>query len=168
MQALPNVNVRLANSFRGAVTNERGFFIIKTSEDDTLTFSMVGYYTKSYLAKEVRERLVIYMVQEVKTLAPIVIDGSILIPGLKKNPKDSPWRNPTQDPRVFETPGFQGAQAFGPGFVLRGFISKYSKYEKERKKLVKVKEENKKAKGYVDFVNDPEVKDRLMYELNMS
>jgi hypothetical protein len=168
MQALPNVNIKLKNSLRGTVSNDQGYYIIETRENDTLTFSMVGYYTKSFSVKEIRERVIIYMVQEATTLAPVTIDASVLIPGLKKMVRESSWKNPTQDQRLLETPGFQGIQTFGPGYVSRGFISKHSKYEKEKTKLEKVKEENKKARGYVDIVNDPEVKGKLMKEYDLT
>lgn len=168
MQALPNVNIRLKNASRGTVSNERGYFIIEVGETDSLIFSMIGYYTKRYPVKDIAGRMIIYMTQEAKTLAPVTIDGAILIPGLKKMAAERSWRNPTQDARLLETPGFQGIQTFGPGYVSRGFISKYGKDEKERKKLEKVKEQNKKARGYVDIVNDPEVKDRIMKEYELS
>jgi hypothetical protein len=133
------------------MANVKGYFLLETKDTDTLTFSMVGYYTKSFPAKEVRERMVIYLTEESKMLAPITIDGSILIPGLKKIKAESAWKNPTQDQRVLETPGFQGIQTFGPGYVVRGFISRYSKGEKEKTKLQKVQEENRKARGYVEM-----------------
>jgi hypothetical protein len=164
LRALPNVNIRIKNSLRGTIANDKGYFLIETNDTDTLTFSMVGYYTKSFPAKEVRERMVIYLTEESKMLAPITIDGSILIPGLKKIKAESAWKNPTQDQRILETPGFQGIQTFGPGYVVRGFISRYSKGEKEKTKLQKVQEENRKARGYVETVNDPEVKGKLMKE----
>jgi hypothetical protein len=168
MQALPNVNITLKNSLRGTVSNDKGYYIIETRENDTLIFSMVGYYTESFPVKEIQERMIVYMTQEAKTLAPVTINSSVLIPGLQKMTRESSWKNPTQDQRLLETPGFQGIQMFGPGYVSRGFISKHSKYEKERKKLDKVKEENKKARGYVDIVNDPEVKDKLMKEYGLT
>jgi hypothetical protein len=164
LRALPYVNIRIKNSPRGTMANGQGYFLLEAKDTDTLTFSMVGYYSKRFSAKEVRERIVIYLTEESKMLAPITIDGSVLIPGLKKIKAESAWKNPTQDQRVLETPGFQGIQTFGPGYVMRGFISRYSKGEKEKTKLQKVQEENRKARGYVEIVNDPEVKGKLMKE----
>jgi hypothetical protein len=65
-------------------------------------------------------------------------------------------------------PGFQGLETFGPGIKTRGALSKYSREAREKKKLVVVREENKKGKSYIQIVNDPEVKDFLMKEHSLS
>jgi hypothetical protein len=162
LRPLAFVNIQVLNKSRGVTSNEGGYFIIAASEDDTLQFSMVGYYSKKYPVNEIKERFIIYLTEEVRTLEPVVIDGNVLIPGLKKIAAQSPYRNLTQDPRVFNTPGFQGIQTFGPGLVMGGPISRLSKYYKEQKKLARIKAENESAKGYAEMVNDENVKGEIM------
>jgi hypothetical protein len=87
---------------------------------------------------------------------------------VEKLPPESPWKNPTNSRGFTETPGFQGVQSFGPGYVSKGPISRFSKYERERKKLIKVREENYKSRHYADLVNAPEVKGKIMEDHNLT
>lgn len=168
MQSLPNVNIKTKNSSALAVSDIRGHFSITVSDDDTLVFSMVGYYSKTISAKLVKEVVIIFMTEEQKILNPVVIDSEVIIPWLKKLPPESPWRNTTHNIGGMDPPGFQGIPTFGPGYVLRGAISRHSKYEKERKKLKKVQAENYNSMGYVELVNSPEVKDKIMKDYNLT
>jgi hypothetical protein len=168
MQPMPNVNVRVKNSNRIAVTDIRGYFTLNASDEDTVIFSMVGYRPKSRKAKLVREVVIIFLKEEFKTLNPVVIDAEQTPPWLPKIPAESPWQNPTQHKSFLETPGFQGVQTFGPGYVLKGPISRFSKYEKERKKHKIVERENYKSRNYVEIVNSPEVKDRIMKDFSLT
>lgn len=168
MQPLPNVNIRIKNGGPITVSDIRGFFSLTASDEDTVVFSIVGYYSKSLPVKLVREVAIIFMTEEQKTLESVEIRGDVLLPYLKKIPQESPWKNPTYSKGFTETPGFQGIQTFGPGYTLKGPISRFSKYEKERKKLKKVQQQNYNAQGYVELVNSPEVKDRIMKDYNIS
>ena len=163
---LPNVNIQVQYRKQGTVSDERGYFKLLVAPSDTLSFSMVGYFSKKYSVKKVKEVVVIYLAQEQKMLKPVVIDANVLIPGLDKMKVKSSWRNPTMD--YVQVPGFQGIQTFGPGYVMSGVISRHSKYEKERSKLKVVKAENEKAKGYIEIVNSPEVKDKIMQDYSLT
>jgi hypothetical protein len=162
------VTVRVNNSFRGTITNEQGYFAMDVSEKDTLTFSNVGYYTKKIAATDLQKKSVVYLTQEVKVLKEIEFTGRIeLGPWLPKLDAPSVYQNTTSSPEN-DRPvvlGFQGVQTFGPGYVARGGDLQPSK---EEKKLEKIKKENKAAKGYVTLVNDPEVKDKLMKDYNLT
>jgi hypothetical protein len=162
MLSLPNVNIRIKGRALLTASDSLGSFSILASDQDTLIFSMVGYYTKMYSASRVREVGIVYMTPEQKMLKPIVISATVLIPGLKKIPPESAWKNPTQDPKTMATPGLPTVQTFGPGYVFKGPISRFSKYEKERKKLKKVQADNNNARGYVEIVNSEEVKGKIM------
>jgi hypothetical protein len=163
---LPNVNIKVKERNQGTTSDERGYFKIQVADSDTLEFSMVGYFSKKNAVAKVKQAVIIYLTQEAKMLKPVIIDANILIPGLDKMKVKSSWRNPTMD--YVQVPGFQGIQTFGPGYVMGGAISRNSKYEKERSKLKQVKIENAKAKGYVEIVNSPEVKDKLMQDHALS
>lgn len=168
MQPMLDVNITIKRSGKGTVSDARGYFSLDANGTDTLIFSRVGYYTKVRPVKWVKEVVIIFLTEEHKTLQPVVIESETLMPWLKKLPPESPWKNPTLNKSFTETPGFQGLQTFGPGYVMSGPISRFSKYEKERKKLKVVQRENYKARNYVDIVNDPEVKDKIIKDYNLT
>lgn len=168
MLPLPNINIRSKAGRQITVSDIRGHFEIMVMETDTLTFSSVGYHSKKFSVKELRETGIVFMMEEHKTLNTVEINDVVLPPYLKKLPPESPWQNPTQNQKSLETPGFQGVQTFGPGYVMKGPISRFSKYEKERKKLKNVQKQNYEAKDYVSIVNSPEVKDRIIADYNLT
>lgn len=168
MQPLPNVNIKIKNGSAIAVSDIRGYFSIPASYEDTLIFSMVGYYAKARSVKWIKEGVITYMAEEQKMLKTVEITGEVIVPWLKKLPPESPWKNTTHNIGLTDPPGFQGIATFGPGYVLKGPISRFSKYEKERKKLKKVQAENYSATGYVELVNSPEVKDKIMKDYDLT
>lgn len=162
------VTVRLNNSFRGTITNEQGYFAMDVSDEDSLSFSIVGYHAKKVSVKEIQRTSVVYLSQAVQMLKTIEFTGLIDISSmLPKLDAPSAYQNSTYSPQT-DRPvvmGFQGFQTFGPGYVARGGDLKPSK---EERKLEKIKKENVAAKGYVALVNDPEVKDKLMKDYNLT
>ncbi len=161
------VTVRIDKSYRGTITNEQGYFAMDVSENDSLNFSIVGYYSKKVGVAEIRKASVVYLTQAIQMLKTIEFTGRIDISAvLPKLDAESAYRNTTtpqtQRPEVL---GFQGIQTFGPGYVSSFGDLKPSK---EEKKLEKIKKENAAAKGYVALVNDPEVKDKLMKDYNLT
>lgn len=168
---LSDVNVRLKKGFRGTTTSSQGYFFLTALETDTLIFTRIGYITEEYPVTKLKETLIVYLTEESILLQPVTITGNVLIPGLPKMAKSREWENLTGLPRNARAPivtGFQGIETFGPGYVARGAFSKYSKEAQEKKKLKVVQEENRKAKSYVDVINDPEVKDRLIRDLEIT
>lgn len=168
LKPISSVTVRLNHSFRGTITNEQGYFLMDVSERDTLTFSIVGYYSKKIAAKEIRQTSVVYLTQAVQMLKTIEFSGTINISSmLPKLDAPSAYQNPAYQPQNDRpvVTGFQGFQTFGPGYVARGGDLQPSK---EERKLEQVKKENAAAKGYVQLVNDPEVKDKIMADYKLT
>lgn len=168
MQALPNVNIYAKKSGRGTVSDIRGSYVLEASDGDSLIFSRVGYYTKVLPVSWVKEVVIIFLKEESKMLKPVEIKDNTELGWLPKLPPESAWKNPTFNRRFIETPGFQGIQTFGPGYVIKGPFSRFSKHEKEKKKLRRVQEENYRARNYVGFVNDPQVKGRIMTDYQLT
>lgn len=168
MLPLPNINIRSKAEGHITVSDIRGHFEMIAMDMDTLILSSVGYYTKKISVKKLREAGIVFLTEEHKTLNPVEIRGDVLLPYLKKIPPESPWQNPTQNKDFTETPGFQGVQTFGPGYVMKGPISRFSKYEKERKKLKTLQKQNYETKDYVSIVNSAEVKDRIIEDYNLT
>lgn len=168
MLSLQNVNISVQGKMSLTVSDLRGYFSIDVSEADTLVFSIVGYNTKVLPVEEVQKAVVIFLSEENKVLPSIMIEDRKIIPWLPKLPAESPWKNSTNDISATEIPGFRGIQTFGPGYVFSGPISRFSKYEKERKKLKKIQEENYHARNYVEIVNAPEVKGKIMKDYDFT
>lgn len=162
------VTVLISNSYRGTITNEQGYFAMDVSENDSISFSIVGYHSKKVSARDIQRASVVYLSQSVQMLKTIEFTGVIDISGLlPKLDAPSAYQNNTYSPQS-DRPvvlGFQGIQTFGPGYIARGGDLSPSK---EDRKLEKIKKENVAAKGYVTLVNDPEVKGKLMKDYNLT
>lgn len=168
---MPGVTIRINKSLRGTITNERGYFVLDVSESDSLTFSSVGYFTKTVRASQIKNVAVVYLTEAPQLLKVVTIEGTIGIPWLPKIPPEKLFRNPGYDshPGTFPNQmGFQGFQTFGPGYVFKGPFSRFNRDEREKKKFVRIQKENENAKGYVALVNDPEVKGKLMKDYNLT
>ncbi len=168
MQALPNVNLVSKKSGRATATDLRGGFSLQASEGDSIVFSRVGYHSKILPVKEVRNLVIVFLKEEHKMLKPVEIRVREELIWLPPLPAESPWKNPTWDRRFTEIPGFQGIQTFGPGYVFKGVLSRFSKIEREKRKLARVQEENYRAREYVSLVNDPGVKAKIMTDYKLS
>src|SRR5687768_16845703 len=81
LRPLTDVNIKIKNSVRGTTTSQSGYFVINTSETDTLVFTRVGYYTKEYPSAKLKETMIVYLAEELLLLKPVTITGTILIPG---------------------------------------------------------------------------------------
>jgi hypothetical protein len=164
MQPIMNVNVKVRNGPQITVTDFRGLFSIQANDFDTLIFSRVGYFTKQKQARIIKDVVVVFLTEQTNLLKTITIDAEHTVPWLPKLKPASPYRNSTYDQRTLNTPGFQGFQTFGPGIIIGGPFSRFSKSVKEKKKLHIVQEENYKARNYVDIVNDTTVKNKIIRE----
>jgi hypothetical protein len=169
MRPLADVNIQIKNKHYGTISNRRGYFLIEANDEDSIMFSSVGFHAVTFRAKELKGIVVVYLRQEHRMLEPIEINSALPVPWMPKIPPFNPLQNTTvvMDPSK-EAPGFRGIQTFGPGYILRGPISRFSKYEKDRKKLRRIQQANLKAKGYVEIVNSPEVKEKIMKDYNLT
>jgi hypothetical protein len=167
LQPLPNVNIKILRTNQLTISNDLGFFSIPASENDTVIFSMVGYYSKVYPVKKIKDAVFVYMVEEQRVLKTIIV-GNVPIPWLPNLPPEKVWKNNTNNPRATAIPGDPLIQTFGPGYVFKGPFSRFSKDEKEKTKLTKVMIENTKARGYIELVNTPEVKGKIMHDFALT
>lgn len=167
MHPLPYVNVTIKNTGPGAVSDLRGSFELKACEKDTIVFSRVGYETKLLPADAVNRLILIFMKEETRMLD--VIEFKDQRPAWMPPPEPvSPWQNPTYRSPFTETPGFQGIQTFGPGFVFKMPGSGFKKEERAKQRLREVEAENDKARDYIHMVNSPEIKGTLMKDYGLS
>ena len=168
VEALPDVNLLNKATGRVVVTDFRGSFTLEASETDTIVFSRVGYYSKVIPAARVHEVVIIFLKEELRMLKAVEInakDGPLSFPLL---PGESAWKNPNYNRSFTETPGFQGVQTFGPGYIFKMPGSGFKKEARQKEKLSQVKEENSHARDYIHLVNSPEIKGRIMKDFQLT
>jgi hypothetical protein len=107
------------------------------------------------------------MREEHKMLKAIIIGSEIEIPWLPEIPKENPFKNPTYTKAYTDTPGVPNMQTFGPSYILKGPFSWFTKSEKEKRKLKKVKEANRSSMGYVEMMNNEDLKNELKTLYNL-
>ena len=167
MYSLPDVNITIKNTGPGTVSDLRGSFELEAGEKDTIVFSRVGYQTRMLPAVTVNRLVLIFMKEERRMLNEVEIkDGTP--PWLPDPPPVSPWQNPTFNRPFAEMPGFQGIQTFGPGNVFKMPGSGFKKAARARQRLRELEAENDKAKDYIQMVNGPEIKGKLMEKYGLS
>jgi hypothetical protein len=162
LQGVSNVNIFIKNSMTGTVSNDHGYFSIRAVQTDTIIFSRIGYHKVENSVRHLAENPLIYLTEEKTMLPSIAVMPAFQIPGLPAIPQDNPFRNPTYSKAYTQTLGVPNMQTFGPSYVYKGVFSRYTKYEKERKKLPKVRKQNEKAKAYLAIVENPDFKTEMM------
>ena len=167
MYSLPYVNITIKNTGPGTVSDLRGSFELKAGEKDTIVFSRVGYQTRMLPAEAVNRLVLIFMKEETRMLDEVEIEDH-KPSWLPTPPPVSPWQNPTFNRPFTETPGFQGIQTFGPGYVLKMPGSGFKKAARAKQRLSQLKAENDKARDYIHMVNGPEIKGELMEKYGLS
>src|SRR5260221_6761400 len=142
---IPNVSVRILGAGYGTITNANGVFSIKVRPTDTLSFSSVGYLRTLEPVTTDNEIMFIRMVQEIILLREVTVYGRPEaikkdLPSLKLKSKAVPWGG--------AMPGGGGA---GVNFDF------FSKTEREKRKLKKMKTEFFSTQTYVEIVTNLEV-----------
>src|SRR5688572_10055830 len=64
LQPMPDVNIRIKGRNVGIASDIKGYFSIQAKESDTLITSMVGYFTKVYPVRKLRESMIIYLTEQ--------------------------------------------------------------------------------------------------------
>jgi len=141
---LPFVSVRVKNSMRGTSTDIQGNFSISATQRDTLVFSLVGYQTIEQSCWN-WEPSVIRMTEKGILLKEVTIESTVI----------DPYAG------MFDDENAKIAHRKLPFYL--------SKTKKQKRKLVWLREDNLRAKTYVDVViNNPETKTRLMKQYSLT
>ena len=151
LNALPNVHVKVKSSNKGAITNLQGIFFLSVLPTDTLIFSSVGYgkfETPVYVEEDV---MFVRLAEQPVMLKEVTVRDRPLSlnpkhePSLKIRSKAVPWYG--------AVPNGQGGAAVN--------LDYFSKREREKRKLEKLKAELSSTQVYVEIVTNPEVKQEL-------
>ena len=151
LENLTGVNIKVKHSHHAGVSDASGIFVILANPHDTLTFSFVGYAKATQRVNEEDEIMFVRMRDESILLKEITIHDSPLF-GDKKY---------IESPTLSTTKPLQ-ASSSGVNFAY------FSKMEKEKRKLVAIISELERARAYVEIVNDPDVREKIMNNYSIS
>jgi CarboxypepD_reg-like domain len=163
---MPYVSVVNETTQTGTITAENGTFTIGCTPGDSIKFTMVGYYPKKRTVEEDMRSMVVLLSESTLTLSPITVYGAFKPQGFDQ------WKTTMEMPRVFTNPAGPGSgynvQTFGAGISLTGLMSRFSKSEKEKRKVAVMREKNRKSEAYNDLVTSEEVKSFFQATFAMS
>lgn len=148
--ALSGVHVTVKNSIQGTSTNSQGFFSITAQPTDTLLFSLVGYSSVEIPLLFEEDGFLIRLHEKSSVLPEIIIKGTRLSPN-----------DIIRTPRVLPKPMSAGEGVFSP-------IDYFSKWQREKRKLLKLIQENDRTITYLQVVNDQEVREAIMEEHSLT
>jgi hypothetical protein len=145
LNGIPNVSVRILGAGYGTITNANGIFSVRVRPTDTLAFTSVGYFRTVEPVNIEDEVMFVRMSQEVIMLKEVTVYGrpegyKKQLPSLKLKTKAVPWG---------------GAVPGGGGAGLN--LDFFSKREREKRKLEKLKTELASTQTYVEIVTNTEV-----------
>ena len=150
LKALPGVHVRVKGKDIFAVTGSLGAFQIRAVNTDTLVLTMVGYTTTVVPLLLEEEDLMIRMGERYQLLQEVTISGNRLF-------ESDIVRAQRTVPRKMTT-----AEAFSSPWTY------FSRDQKERRKVVKLINENDRIKTYIQVINDQETREDIMFDYDIS
>lgn len=145
MKSLPGVHVGIKHSPGGTVTNSLGAFTITTSPIDTLVLSLVGYNTIEVPLLFEEEDILIRLSERIRILSEITIKGTRIY-------DNDIVRTPRTQPRALST-----ADAFSSPWTY------FSRGEREKRKVVRLINENDRIRTYIQVIYDVEIRESIMY-----
>lgn len=147
---LPDVHVSVKHSGKITSTSINGSFMIYASKSDTLLFSSVGYITLELPLLFAEDALFVLLREDRIFLNEVIIKSTRLYPNkIEERTKTAP-RTMTG---------------------LDGVVSPFDYFwrgEREKRKLSKIVEENNRTQTYRQVITDPDVKQILMNEYDVS
>jgi hypothetical protein len=150
LEVISGVHVRVKNSKQGTVTNQQGRFTIAASSFDTLVFSFIGYKELELSLVFEEETLLIRLREKVNLLKEITITASRLTDNLIT-------RSVRVPPKVMS----EAEGVFSP-------IDYFSRWQQEKRKLLKMIEEGNRTITYLQVVSDQLIREELMDEFALT
>ena len=144
LKALQGVHVRIKHSGQGTVTNSMGVFTLATSPVDTLVLSLIGYNTLELPLFFEEEDILIRLNERIRMLKEITIKGTRLY-------DNEIVRTPSTKPHALSK-----ADAFSSPWTY------LSRGEREKRKVVRLINENDRIKTYIQVIHDVEIQESIM------
>lgn len=148
-EALPAVFVRVKNTNISFLAETTGIVTLKTKPTDTLLISHIGYYEATIPLMFEEDAIMVRMRPKITLLDEVVITSRKLYPN-------------ELNPRVSRTPKTPTL-----GESLAQPWEYFNKREKEKRKLVKLMQENDRIKTFMEVITDPSVKEELMTDYSI-
>ncbi len=155
---ISDVNIVIRNTNHGTFTNDEGKFTLIISDNDTIDFTRVGYYSESLEARNIPTEFNLKMREKATVLRPVTLTSKIEIPKLEI-PKETIWKHPHIDV------GNGIVNVFGPGVTIPFY--KIFK-NKEKNKTRELLRDAERSKTYIAIITNPETKQNLMVKYNLS
>ena len=144
LSALPGVHVSIKNSSNGTITDALGAFTLSTKPADTLVLTLVGYNTLELPLFLEEADIFLRMSERIKILQEITVNSTRLY-------ENEITRAQRTIPRKMSA---------GEGFSSPWEY--FSKGQKEKRKVVKLINENNRIRTYVQVINDQEIREEIM------
>jgi hypothetical protein len=135
---------------KGTTTNAQGFFNVSAQPTDTLLFTRVGYTAIELPLFFEEDVLLIRLREKVNVLQEITIRSTRL--GATEI---------TRAARILPRP-------MPEAFAMISPIDYFSKWQREKRKLLKLIEENNRIVTYLEVVNDQELRENLIEEYSLT
>jgi hypothetical protein len=148
-EALPAVFVRVKHTNTAFLVELTGIFTLKTKPTDTLVISHIGYYEAIVPLVFEEDAIMVRMRPKITLLDEVVITSRKLYPN-ELNPRVS---SPP------ETRTIMGSLADPWEY--------FNKKQKEKRKLVKLMQENDRIKTFMEVITDPSIKQELMEDYSV-
>lgn len=143
-EALPAVFVQVKNTRKSFMATPDGIFIIQTKPADTLVLSHIGYYPVTIPLIFEEDAILVRLRPKITLLDEVVITSRKLYPN-------------ELNPRVSRAPHTR---------TIMNSIHQpweyFNRREKEKRKLVKLMQENDRIKTFMEVITDPSIKEELM------
>ncbi|MEO8471574.1 MAG: carboxypeptidase-like regulatory domain-containing protein [Chryseolinea sp.] len=163
---LPYVTVVNQSKNTAASTDDNGRFKLYGAQGDTILFTILGYTkrTRTVVANELA--MIVFLREFAFTLQPVTVYGGFNPHGADK------WKNAFSKPSAFKNPAGPNSnylvQTFGPGVSISGLVTRFSKSEKEKKKVKTMRETAQRTAVYSDVITSEETKYFFQNTFSMS
>ncbi|MCS6973949.1 MAG: carboxypeptidase-like regulatory domain-containing protein [Cyclobacteriaceae bacterium] len=147
MAPLAGVHVAIKNRLQGTVTSDKGFFTLTAQRTDTLVFSLTGYQVLELPLFFEENVILVRLREKVTYLEEVKITGSRLLETVRPS---RPLPKPLDELSAFANP-----------------IEYFSRWQRERRKLLKLVDENNKTYVYNQVINDEGLRQELLREFRL-
>jgi hypothetical protein len=146
LTSLPGVTIKIKRTGQGVLSSSNGAFFIQATSIDTLVFTSVGYRKFEYALFENEDEVLIRLKENYILLKEVTTRAKTLETTVVKE-------HPIITPSLAEG-------IFSP-------FTYFSRTEHEKRNLIKLREENRRLRTYVQVVNDPDLKEEFMEKYSL-
>jgi hypothetical protein len=154
LSALSGAHVKVKNSSNITASKKDGSFLIMAADFDTLVFTLVGYHDFEYPLFGPEADILIRMKEDVVMLKEVTVTAL-------------PEVAPKGKYQVSDGSSYTKSPTPNLATGIMSPITYLSKAEKEKRKLIKLRAENRKIKTYVEVVNDREFREDVMMAFSL-